>query len=163
LKSAVDLKLSSILRLPAGLFAIAVLTGCHPCFSPGQAMKCFTTWILMIAVAGCTTLRPIAANQPDFSQRIASGELLKVHDHVIIETKDRQTYEFDITSISVASVDGKQRSIPINQIASIQKRVLNTRRTLLLALLVAGGVAFTIALVSAFKDAGAAAVLGNSN
>jgi hypothetical protein len=116
----------------------------------------------MIALAGCTTLRPIAANQPDFSQRIASGELLKIRDHVIIETIDGQAYEFDITSISPASLVGKQRSIPIDQIVTIQKRVLNTKRTLLLVLLVAGGVAVTYALIRGLEAAGAAAVFGNS-
>jgi hypothetical protein len=126
-------------------------------------MKCFTAWILMIALAGCTTLRPIAANQPDFSQRIASGELLKIRDHVIIETIDGQTYEFDITSISPATVGGKQRSIPIDQIVTIQKRVFSTKRTLLLVLLVAGGVAVTYALIRGLEAAGAAAVFGNSH
>jgi hypothetical protein len=122
-----------------------------------------TTWFLMLALAGCTTLRPIAANQPDFSQRIASGELLKIRDHVIIETRDRQTYEFDITSISLATIDGKQRSIPIDQIVTIQTRVLNTKRTVLLVLLVAGGVALTVALIRGLEAAGAAAVFGNSH
>jgi hypothetical protein len=82
---------------------------------------------------------------------------------VIIETTDWQTYEFDITSISIASIDGKQRSIPVDQIVSIQKRVLNKTRTLLLALLIAGGVVLTVALVSALNAVAAAAVLGNSN
>jgi hypothetical protein len=116
----------------------------------------------MITLTGCTTLRPIDAVQPDLSQRIAAGDL-KVRDHVIIETTDWQTYEFDITSINVASIDGKQRSIPVDQIVSLKKRVLNTKRTLLLVLLIAGGAALTIALVSALRAGAAAAVLGNSN
>jgi hypothetical protein len=125
-------------------------------------LKSFVTWILIITLTGCTTLRPIDTNPPDLSQRIAAGDL-KVRDHVIIETADRQTYEFDITSISVASIDGKQRAIPVDQIVSIQKRVLNKKRTFLLVLLIAGGAALTIALVSALRAGAAAAVLGNSN
>ena len=117
----------------------------------------------MIALTGCTTLRPVAVDQPDFSQRIASGELLKIRDHVIIETQDRQTYEFTITAMSATTIDGKQRSIPIDQIVSIQKRALSAKRTFLLVLVVAGGVAFTVALVSAFKAAAAAALFGNSH
>lgn len=100
----------------------------------------------MIALTGCTTLRQITTNQPDFSQHIASGELLNARDHVTIETKDRQTYEFEITSISITAIDGKQHSVPIDQIVSIQKRVLNKKRTFLLVLLVAGGIVFTVAL-----------------
>ena len=125
-------------------------------------MKCFITWILMVTLTGCTTLRPIDINPPDPSQRIAAGDL-KVRDRVIIETVDWKTYEFDITAISVASIDGKQRSIPVDQIVSLKKRVLNTKRTLLLVLLIAGGAALTIALVNALRAGAAAAVLGNSN
>jgi hypothetical protein len=116
----------------------------------------------MIALTGCTTLRPIDAVAPGLSQRIAAGDL-KVGDHVIIETKDWQTYEFNITSIGAASIDGKQRVISVDQIISIQKRVLNKKRTFLLVLLIAGGVVFTVALVSALKAAGTAALFGNSH
>ena len=136
--------------------------GDKPTLARRHALKCFTTWILMITLTGCTTLRPISANQPDLSQRIAVGDL-KVRDHVIIETTSWQTYEFDITSISVASIDGKQRAVPVDQIVSIQKRVLDKKRTFLLVLLIAGGAALTIALVSALRAGAAAAVLGNSN
>jgi hypothetical protein len=116
----------------------------------------------MITLTGCTTLRPIDSVQPGLSQRIAAGDL-KIRDHVIIETTDSQTYEFDISSISLASIGGKQRVIPVDQIVSIQKRVLNKKRTFLWVLLIAGGIVFTVALVSALKAAAAAAVLGNSN
>ena len=125
-------------------------------------MKCFIAWALMISLVGCTTLRPIDAVQPGLSQRIAAGEL-KIGDQVIIETTDWQTYEFKIASVSGASIEGKRHSIPMDRIVSIQKRVLNTKRTLLLVLVVAGGAALTIALVSALRAGGAAAVLGNSN
>jgi hypothetical protein len=117
----------------------------------------------MIALTGCTTLRPIAADQPDFPQRVASGELLKMRDHVIIETQDGQTYEFAVTSLSAATIGGKQRSIAIDQILAIQKRVPSIKKTLLLVLVVAGGVVFTVALVSAFKAAAGAALFGNSH
>ena len=125
-------------------------------------MKSFTSWILIITLTGCTTLRPIDAVQPGLSQRIATGDL-KVRDHVIIETTDQHTYEFNITSIGVASIDGKQSAIPVDQIVSVQKRVLNKKRTILLVLSIAGGAALTIALVNALRAGAAAAVLGNSN
>jgi hypothetical protein len=125
-------------------------------------LRSLVTWILIITLSGCTTLRPIDTNPHDLSQRIAAGDL-KIRDHVIIETSDWQTFEFDITSISVASIDGKQRVIPVDQIVSIQKRVLNKKRTFLLVLLIAGGVVFTVALVSALKAAGTAALFGNSH
>jgi hypothetical protein len=125
-------------------------------------MKCFITWIAIATLTGCTTLRPIDVTQADLSRQIASEEL-KVRDHVIIETKDQQYYEFNITSISAASIGGAQRSIPFDQIVYIQKRVLNIKKTVLVVLLVAGGITLTVALLSALRAAAAAAVLGNSN
>lgn len=125
-------------------------------------MKCFTAWVLIITLTGCTTLRTIDTAQPALSQRIAAGDL-KVRDHVILETKDQQTYEFNITSINIASIDGKQGAIPVDQIVSIQKRVPNKKRTFLLVLSIAGGVVLTVALISALRAGAAAAVLGNSN
>ena len=125
-------------------------------------MKCFTAWILIITLTGCTTLRTIDTVQPALSQRIAAGDL-KVRDHVILETKDQQTYEFNITSINIASIDGKQGAIPVDQIVSIQKRVPNKKSTFLLVLSIAGGVVLTVALISALRAGAAAAVLGNSN
>jgi hypothetical protein len=125
-------------------------------------MKCFTTWLVMFTLTGCTTLRPIDANHRDLSQSFASGEL-KIRDHVIIETTDSQTYEFDITSFSAASIDGKRHAVPADQIVSIQKRVPSKKRTILLVLLIASGAALTIALVNTLRAGAAAAVLGNSN
>lgn len=69
---------------------------------------------------------PFEANHPDLSQSIASGEL-KIRDHVIIETTDWQTYEFDITCITAASIGGKQRSIPIDQISPFTKTASTSR------------------------------------
>lgn len=57
-----------------------------------------TILLLIIALAGCTTLRPIDPNPADLSQRIASGEPLKRGDHMLIVTKDGETHEFDVTS-----------------------------------------------------------------
>lgn len=117
----------------------------------------------VLASSGCTTLRPISADQTDLSLRIASGELLKAGDHVVIETRDRQTYEFDVTSLSAASIDGKHRSIPTDQIVSLEKRVVNGKKTALVVGSIILGVAFTVALVHAFQAAAGAAIFRGSN
>lgn len=126
-------------------------------------MKCFVTWILMITLTACTTMRPIDANPTDLSQRIAAGGLLKPGDRVTIETKDRQTYEFEVMVLSATSIDGKHQSVRIDQVASIHKRVTSGKKTFLLAGLILIGGAFTVALVHAFQGAGAAAILGNTH
>jgi hypothetical protein len=126
-------------------------------------MKCFTVWVLIIALGGCTTLQPISIEQPDFSLRIASGELLKVGDHVAIETKDHETYEFAVTSLSATSIGGKRRSIPIDQVLSLEKRVANGKKTVLLVGVIILGAAFTIALIHGLEDAAGAALFRGSN
>jgi len=125
-------------------------------------MKCLTAWALIIAMTGCTTLRPITTDQANLPQRIATEELLKPGDHVVIKTKDRQTYEFDVTSSGAGSIDGKHQSIPIDQVVSIQKRELSGKKTALLFVSIVAGVALTVALVHAFQAAAAAAILNSS-
>ena len=115
------------------------------------------------ALGGCTTLRPIGTDQSDLSLNMASGKLLKVGDHVVIGTNDRQTYEFVVTSFSATSIDGKSRSIPIDQVASLEKRVLNGKKTLIVVGSILLGVAFTVALAHAFQGAAAAAIFRGSN
>jgi hypothetical protein len=126
-------------------------------------MKCFTVWVLIIALSGCTTLRAIGADEPDLSMSIASGKILKVGDHVVIGTRDRQTFEFEVTSFSATSIDGKGRSIPIDQVVSLQKRVVNGKKTLIVLGSILLGVAFTVALAHAFQDAAGAAIFRGSN
>lgn len=126
-------------------------------------MKCCISWVLIIAFSGCTTLRPIGAEQADFSQRIASGELLKVGDHVVIETRDGQTYEFDVTSLSTTSIDGKRWSIPTDQVVSLEKRVVNRKKTFLILGSIVLGVAFTVVLVRGLQAAAGAALFRGSN
>jgi hypothetical protein len=128
-----------------------------------MSMKCFTAWVLIIVLGGCTTLLPISAEQPDFSLRIASGELLKVRDHVVIETKDHQTYEFEVTSLSATSIDGKRWSIPIDQVVSLEKRVVNRKKTALVVGSIVLGVALTAVLIHALQAAAGAAIFRGSN
>jgi len=75
-------------------------------------MQCFATCVLIMALTGCTTLRPVNASADDLPQQIASGELLKRGEHVFIVTKDWQTHEIDVASISETTSGGKRESIP---------------------------------------------------
>jgi hypothetical protein len=120
-------------------------------------------WLLMAALTGCTTLRPITAEQTDLAQRVASGEIIKPGDRAVITKKDGTEARFVVTSVNAVSIDGKHKSIPIDQVASIQKREFNAKRTLLLIGAIAGGVGLTILLVRALEDAAGAAILAGSN
>jgi hypothetical protein len=51
-------------------------------------MKCFSVCVLIIAVTGCTTLRPIDGTPKELQQFINSGELLQPGDRVRIVSAD---------------------------------------------------------------------------
>ncbi len=126
-------------------------------------MKGFSTSVLIITVTGCTTLRPVNLTADEIPQQISSGELLKRGDHVVIQTRDWRTHEFDITSLSGVAIGGEHESIPVDQIHSIEKRELNANKTLLLVGLILGGIAFTVVLAHAFQSAAAAGILNSTH
>ena len=94
-------------------------------------MKRFTVLGLIVCLIGCTTMQPVTGNPSVLQQRIASGELLKRGDDVIIRTKDGRTHVFSVKSVSASTIDGQNESISIDQVALIQKRKLNVGETVL--------------------------------
>jgi len=55
-------------------------------------------------------LQPVPGNPAAVQQRIASGELLKVGDHVVVLSKDGRTHDFNVTSISASTIEGSGES-----------------------------------------------------
>jgi hypothetical protein len=94
-------------------------------------MKRFTVLGLIICLIGCTTMQPVTGNPASLQQRIASGEMLKRGDDVIIRTEDGRTHVFTVESVSANTIDGRNDSISIDQVALIQKRKLNVGETVL--------------------------------
>jgi hypothetical protein len=94
-------------------------------------MKRCTVLGLIICLIGCTTLQPVTGNPAAVQQRIASGALLKRGDHVVVLTKDGRTHDFNVTSVSASTIEGRHESISIDQIAFIQKRKLSVEKTAL--------------------------------
>jgi hypothetical protein len=123
-------------------------------------MKCLTIWILIIALTGCTTLRPLPRNQADLPLRLAPGDLLKPGDHVVIATNDLNRHEFVVSALSVDMIYGKHESIAIDSITGLQKRVLDGHKTVLLVGLITLGIALVVALTIGLEGAAAAAALG---
>lgn len=108
-------------------------------------MKRFTVLGLIICLIGCRTMQPVTGNPSALQQRIASGELLKRGDYVIIRTTDGRTHVFSVKSVSASTIDGQNESIAIGQVALIQKRKLNVGET---ALVVGLGVVVVAAVVA---------------
>jgi hypothetical protein len=86
---------------------------------------------LIVCLIGCTTLQPVTGNPAAVQQRIASGAVLKRGDHVVVRTMDGRTHDFNVTSFSASTIEGRHESISIDQIAFIQKRILSVEKTAL--------------------------------
>ena len=85
-------------------------------------MKRLTTCLLIIAVSGCTTMRPIDGSPTELQQLINSGELLKPGDRVRIVTTDEKTHRFAITKVETGLIVGPNESVPVDQVMCVEKR-----------------------------------------
>jgi hypothetical protein len=85
-------------------------------------MKFFTALALIIAVAGCTTMRPIDGSPIELQQFINSGELLKPGDRVRIVTADEKTHRFAIIKVEAGLIVGSNESVPVDQVMCVEKR-----------------------------------------
>jgi hypothetical protein len=87
-------------------------------------MKWFITCLLIIAAAGCATMRPIDGSPTELRQFITSGELLKPGDHVRIVTADDKTHQFAIVRIEAGLIVGPKESVPVDEVTYLEKRQL---------------------------------------
>ena len=85
-------------------------------------MRCFTAWVLIVAVTGCTTMRPIDGSPAELQQFINSGELLKAGDRVRIVTADEKTHRFAITKVAAGLIVGSNESVPVDQVMCVEKQ-----------------------------------------
>ena len=83
-------------------------------------MKCFTAWVFIIAVTGCTTLRPIDGGPTELRQLIISGELLKSGDRVRIVTADQKAHRLAITKVQAGVIVGPNESVPVDEVMSLE-------------------------------------------
>jgi len=126
-------------------------------------MKRLAVSVLILCLAGCTTLRPVGGTPCELQQRIVSGAVLKRGDHVVILTSDGRAHEFNVVSVSASSIDGRHESIPMDQIASVQKREMNGELTAMTVGLTVVRVALSVVLVVGMRGFGDAAILGSSH
>lgn len=100
-------------------------------------MKRLTVALLAVWMCACTTLHPILEPAAQIQQQLGSGALLKAGDSVVITTNDGVSHSFSVTAVGAGHVEGRGVSIPIDQIASVEKREISVGRTLLVVLGVA--------------------------
>jgi hypothetical protein len=117
-------------------------------------MQRLTVLVLIICIAGCTTLQPIAGHPSDLQRRITSGEVLKRGDRVLIVTNDGRKHKFKVTSLSTGTIDGAHESISIDQVSSIERREFDVRKTVWLVALTVLGVVIVILAVGLHNGVG---------
>ena len=83
-------------------------------------MKCFITWLVMITLTGCTTLRPIDGTPAELHRFINCGELLKPGDRVRIVTTDDKAHWIAITKVLAGVIVGPNESVPVDQVMSLE-------------------------------------------
>jgi len=83
-------------------------------------MKWLTPYLLLIALTGCTTLRPIDGTPKELQQFMNSGELLKPGDRVRIVTADQKVHQFAITKIEAGLIMGPHESLSVDQVIYLE-------------------------------------------
>ena len=85
-------------------------------------MKWFTAWVLIIAVTGCETMRPIEASPSELQKRINSGDLLKPGERVWVVTSDEKAHRFVVTKVEAGLIVGPNEAVPVDQVMYLEKR-----------------------------------------
>ncbi len=95
-------------------------------------MRTFFALAALMVCAGCTTLKPVAGTPTELREKIDSGQLLKAGDRVLIVTTDDKPHRFAVTTIEAGIIQGRRDSVPIDQVAALQKRRFSRGKTIAL-------------------------------
>ena len=104
-------------------------------------MKTFLKQLLAAAVAismlGCTTIQPLTANGSQLATTLKAG------DQVEITTNSGQQLKFKVDTVDANGVAGGGQRVAFNDIQSISRKQMDTKRTtmVVLGVLAAGALA----------------------
>ena len=104
-------------------------------------MKTFLKQLLAAAVAlsmlGCTTIQPLAVSGSQLASTLKPG------DQVEIVTTQGQQLQFKVDNVDAAGVQGGGQRVAYNDIQSISRKQMDTKRTtmVVLGVLAAGALA----------------------
>lgn len=113
-------------------------------------MKIILPIIVIFAVCGCSTLKPIDMSPEQLHDQISRGEIVKAGDSVRIVTIDGETHKFRVTAITSDQISGKDTTIPIANIVALETRVFSGGKT---AALTAGSVVLLYVIAAAVASA----------
>jgi hypothetical protein len=86
---------------------------------------------LVLAISGCTTLRPVAGTGEELQRRILDGELLAAGDRVLLTTADGASHKVRIESVDpdTGTISGGRDAIPIGTVTALEQRVRAPAKT----------------------------------
>jgi hypothetical protein len=95
------------------------------------------TVLVVLSMTGCTTIQPLTASPTNLSSTLKRG------DQVEITTSSGKQLKFKVDSADANGVHGGGQSVAYNDIQSINRKEVDTRRTLwvVLGVVAAGAVA----------------------
>jgi hypothetical protein len=101
--------------------------------------------LVIINIIGCTSLQTIQAPPEMLHDQIRAQGIVKAGDKVRIITEDRKEHEFVVTAVTEDEINGKDVSIPIDSIVTLETREFSTGKTVLLG----AGITGTVLLIGA--------------
>ena len=96
--------------------------------------------VLILALTGCSTLRPVHASAEELRAQLRAGTLLSAGEEARIVTEDGVKRDLIVTNVTRERVEGKNASIPIAEIVTVDKRRLSVGKNLLLLVAIGIGV-----------------------
>jgi hypothetical protein len=108
-------------------------------------MKPLSILILILAIAGCTSMKPVAMPPDQLHERISAGDIINEGDKVKIVTTDGKTHQFTVTAVNDESIVGDAIDIPITDIVTLKTKEYSGDNTAALV----GGSSVILVLISA--------------
>ena len=84
---------------------------------------------VLLALAGCTSLQPVAADQEVLRDRIRAGELVRAGDRIAVTTEDGTQYAFTVAHVDADALSGEGFQVPIDRIATLRTERIDVVRT----------------------------------
>jgi len=93
--------------------------------------------LVVLSMVGCTTIQPLTASPSSLSSTLKRG------DQVEVTTASGKQLKFKVDSVDANGVHGGGQSVAYNDIQSINRREVDTKRTMwvVLGVVAAGAVA----------------------
>jgi len=89
-----------------------------------------TSILVIINLIGCTSLQSIDAPPNKLHEQIRHENIIRAGDKVNIITETQKEHKFVVTAINDDEIHGKDVTVPIDSIVSVQKHEFSSNKTI---------------------------------